>query len=98
MHTQDDLNLRVLLMFKGTFSLDSVHMTVLFDFAKYLIQATKIHCQLIQKLYLVFVCLTGLNDTSALVGHFVSSPRERKKRDRRDSRGDEKEGQWRKSK
>ena len=30
------------------------------------------------------------NDTSTLVGHFVSSPRERQKRDRRDS-GDERE-------
>ena len=28
-----------------------------------------------------------------IVGHFVSSPREREKRDRRDSRGNEKEGQ-----
>ena len=35
------------------------------------------------------------NDTSALVGHFVSAPREREKRDRRDSRGDEREGQGR---
>ena len=33
----------------------------------------------------------GFNDTSALVGHFVLSPREREKRDRRDSRGDERE-------
>ena len=31
------------------------------------------------------------NDTSTLVGHFVSSPRERKKWDRRASRGEEKE-------
>ena len=38
----------------------------------------------------------GFNDTSALVGHFVSSPRERKKRDRRDSRRDEREEQGRK--
>ena len=38
----------------------------------------------------------GFNDTSTLVGHFVSSPREREKRDRRDSRGDEREGQGRK--
>ena len=38
----------------------------------------------------------GLNDTSTLVGHFVSSPREREKRDRRDSRIDEREGQGRK--
>ena len=30
----------------------------------------------------------GFNDTSTFVGHFVSSPRERAKRDRRDSRGD----------
>ena len=33
---------------------------------------------------------------STLVGHFVSSPREREKRDRRDCRGDESEGQGRK--
>ena len=38
------------------------------------------------------------NDTSILVGHFVSSPGERKKRDRRDSGGDEREGWGRKSK
>ena len=36
----------------------------------------------------------GFNDT--LVGHFVSSPREREKRDRRDSKRDEREGQGRK--
>ena len=36
------------------------------------------------------------NDTSTLVGHFVSSPREREKIDRRDSRRDEREGQGRK--
>ena len=38
----------------------------------------------------------GFNDTSTLVGHFVSSPREREKKDRRDSRRDEREGQGRK--
>ena len=37
----------------------------------------------------------GFNNTSTLVGHFVSSPREREKRDRRDSRGDEREGHGR---
>ena len=37
----------------------------------------------------------GFNDTSTLVGHFVSSPREREKRDRRDSRGDVREKQRR---
>ena len=36
------------------------------------------------------------NDTSTLEGHFVSSPREREKRDRRDSRIDKREGQGRK--
>ena len=40
----------------------------------------------------------GFNDTSTLVSHFVSSPREREKRDRRDSRGDEREGHGRKKK
>ena len=30
----------------------------------------------------------GLNDTLTLVGHFVSSTREREKRDRKDSRRD----------
>ena len=40
--------------------------------------------------------MLGFNDTSTLVGHFVSSPREREKRYRRDSGGDEGEGQGRK--
>ena len=40
--------------------------------------------------------MLGLNDTSTLVDHFVLSPREREKRDRRDRRGDEREGQGRK--
>ena len=40
--------------------------------------------------------MLGLNDISTLVGHFVWSPREREKRDRRDSSGDEREGQGRK--
>ena len=38
----------------------------------------------------------GFNNTSALVGHFVLSPREREKKDRRDSTGDEREEQGRK--
>ena len=46
------------------------------------------------KLQLLIVL--GFNDTSTLVGHLVSSPREREKRDRRDSRRDEREGQGRK--
>ena len=37
----------------------------------------------------------GLNDTSTFVGHFMLSPRKREKRDRRDSRPDEREGQGR---
>ena len=40
----------------------------------------------------------GLNDKSTLVGHFMSSLKEREKRDRRGSRGDEREGQGRKEK
>ena len=36
------------------------------------------------------------NDISTLVGHFVSSPRKREKKDRRDSGVDESEGQGRK--
>ena len=32
--------------------------------------------------------MLGFNDTSTLEGHFVSSPREREKRDRRESRGE----------
>ena len=33
----------------------------------------------------ISLLVLGFNDTSALVGHFVSSPREREKIDRRDS-------------
>ena len=40
----------------------------------------------------------GLNDTSTLVSHFVSSSREREKIDRRHSRRDEREGLGRKRK
>ena len=40
----------------------------------------------------------GFNDMSTLLGHFVSPAREREKRDRRDSRGDEREGHGRKKK
>ena len=40
--------------------------------------------------------MLGFNDTSTLVGHFVLSPIEKEKRDRRDNRGDEIEGQGRK--
>ena len=44
----------------------------------------------------VRLIVLGFNDTSTLVDHFVLSPREREKRDRRDSRRDEREGQGRK--
>ena len=43
-----------------------------------------------------WLIVLGFNDTSTLKGHFVSSPRERENRDRRDSRRDEREGQGRK--
>ena len=41
--------------------------------------------------YISELIVLGFNDTPTLVGHFVSSPREREKRDRRDSRRDERE-------
>ena len=44
-------------------------------------------------LYQTLFIVLGFNDNSTLVDHFVSSPREREKRDRRDSRGDERDGQ-----
>ena len=50
----------------------------------------------IKIIILMRLTVLGFNDTSTLVGHFVSSPREREKRDRRDSRGDKREGQGRK--
>ena len=42
----------------------------------------------------IVLIVVGFNNTSTLVGYFVSSPREREKRDRRVtcSRGDEREG------
>ena len=43
-----------------------------------------------------WLIVLGFNYTSTLVGHFVSSPREREKSDRRDSRRDEREEQGRK--
>ena len=43
-----------------------------------------------------FLIELELNDTSILVGHFVSSSREREISDRRDSRRDEREGKGRK--
>ena len=43
------------------------------------------------KLPLSRLIVLGFNGTSSLEGHFVSSPREREKRDR-NSRGDEREG------
>ena len=42
--------------------------------------------------------MLGFNDTSTIVCRFVSSPREREKRDKGGSRGDEREGQGRKRK
>ena len=46
---------------------------------------------------IIFILIVlRFNDTSTLVGHFVLSPREKEKRDRRDSRGDEREAQGRK--
>ena len=44
-----------------------------------------------------FLIVVRFNDTPTLLGHFVSSPREREKIDRIDSRRDEREGQGRKT-
>ena len=52
--------------------------------------------KVLSKLFDFFFIVLGFNDTSTLVGHFVSSPKAREKRDRRDSRGDERKGQGRK--
>ena len=46
----------------------------------------------------LFLIVLGFNDTLTLVGHFVSPPIEREKRDRSGSRGDNREGQGRKRK
>ena len=43
-----------------------------------------------------WLIVIGFKDTSTLVGHVLLSPREKEKRDRRDSRGDERVGQGRK--
>ena len=43
-----------------------------------------------------FLIVLEFNDTSTLVGHFVSSPREREIRDRKYNGGDEREVQGRK--
>ena len=49
-----------------------------------------------QFMFYNFDCVLVFNDTSTLVGHFVSSPREREKRDRKDSRRYEREEHERK--
>ena len=46
----------------------------------------------------MFLLCLGFKDMSTLVGQFVSSSRDREKRDRRENRGDEREGQGRKRK
>ena len=50
----------------------------------------------INKYMIKFFIVLGINDMSILVGDFVLSPREREKKDRRDSRKDEREGWGRK--
>ena len=42
--------------------------------------------------HVMLLIILGFNDTSTLVSHFVSSPREKEKSDRRGSRGDERRG------
>ena len=55
----------------------------------------------VQKYWLTaqrILIVLGFNDMSVLLDHYVSSSREREKRDRRDSRGDEREGLRRRTK
>ena len=47
---------------------------------------------------ILFLIVSGFNDMSTFVGHFMSPPMEREKIGRRDSRGDKREGQGRKRK
>ena len=57
----------------------------------------KLHLSKISEIFpILLLIVLGFNDMSTLVGHFVSSPREREKSDRRDSRRDEREEQGRK--
>ena len=67
--------------------------SILFSFVSY-------HCAIFNPQWLELsmsrLIVLGFNDTSTLVGHFVSSLRERERRDRRDSRRDEREEQGRK--
>ena len=51
----------------------------------------KVNDKLVKTVNLGLLIVLGFNDTSTLEGHFVSSPREREKRDRRESRGDERD-------
>ena len=57
---------------------------------------TDISITKVQSTLVISLIVLGFHDTSNLVGHFVWSSRERVKRDRRDSRRDEREGQGRK--
>ena len=72
---------------------DRTVIHILFSFVSY-------HCAIFNPQWLELsmsrLIVLGFNDTSTLVGHFVSSLREREKRDRRDSRRDEREEQGRK--
>ena len=61
------------------------------------IAMTSIQTKKITYTVCLFVVLE-FNDTSTFMGHFVSSPRERETRDRRDSRGVERKGQGRRRK
>ena len=63
-----------------------------------LLTSEKLQCKLLMPSWTrteTDLIVLGFNDMSTLVNHFVSSPREREKRD---SRGDERQGQGRKRK
>ena len=63
-------------------------MVTFFVFALCIVFIVKIYNWFVQQFWLIVL---GFNDMSTLVDHFVSSPRERKKRNWKDSRGDERD-------
>ena len=108
---QDDLNLHILRMFEGMFSLDAARMCGLCVFAIYIRHLVAFYAIRLftaqsgqfgggvvfyMKIIKWLIDWLGFNDTTTLGGHFASYPGKREKRDRRDSRGDERREQGRK--
>ena len=82
-------------MFVWTLQTDLVNMVFVSDLSNSIIYSLWIISTSYFLFFQRFIVL-GFNYTSILVVHFVLSPREREKRDRRDNGGDERKGQGRK--